>query len=455
MQNRRVRALALSSLLWAMACDDSSWNPQGGLQDLSLLHPLDGDTLSGETGIQFQASPWEGLARVEVLVDGEEVLGASATPFSLPLDVLPWADDSRHSLSLRAAAGDGIFVEAPAIEVWISADSQGPAAYTAFDRRLAEGTVIHALVPAPAGWLLGGERDGAAWLLRIDNRGEALWERVYGESGGRVLAIERSGDGSWLAAGALGGTPWLARLGADGNRIEERLYTEDAPGEVRRMLALPGGDRLLALSVLGAADQPDPVLRRVDGAGVSRWRMDPFSVDYGLVHELRLESDGRITTLLASRDSGDTRTLLARIEESGALVWMEDTGPGEALDLQADSGGYVLAGRLTDNGPALLRRVDAIGQPVDERVVSDEGLLEFRRLLPVGSSWQVLGTRIQDDADMVLARAGFESGLEAIVAHGGSGDQAGMRLLEPLSGGVLLAGEDRGRAWILRTASGL
>jgi hypothetical protein len=118
--------------------------------------------------------------------------------------------------------------------------------------------VFNAVAPLKAGGfaLAGtarskGPAGGAAWVMRLDDRGEPVWEKlltpVKGASANAVLVLA---DGGFIVAGGsiiepgLGQEPeraWIARLGADGALLWTKVF--DAPGDQNlfSIVALPDG----------------------------------------------------------------------------------------------------------------------------------------------------------------------------------------------------------------------
>lgn len=95
--------------------------------------------------------------------------------------------------------------------------------------------------------------DGQGWLLRIDAKGETVWEKRYGGTGYDVFnAVIRHAGNSFVAVGTTrskgpaGGAAWVMRLDAKGEPLWERLLTPVKAATANSVLALADGGLLVA-----------------------------------------------------------------------------------------------------------------------------------------------------------------------------------------------------------------
>lgn len=80
---------------------------------------------------------------------------------------------------------------------------------------------IYCICKVGSDFLLGGTKEGDAWLLKIDSSGDIIWERTYGtaEENEVVYSIERAGD-EFLLGGSTtskGGDMLVCRVDSSGN----------------------------------------------------------------------------------------------------------------------------------------------------------------------------------------------------------------------------------------------
>jgi hypothetical protein len=95
--------------------------------------------------------------------------------------------------------------------------------------------------------------DGQGWLLRVDGKGETVWEKRYGGVGYDVFnAIVRHAGGGFVAMGTTrskgpaGGAAWVMRLDEKGEPAWERLLTPVKGATANSVLALADGGLLIA-----------------------------------------------------------------------------------------------------------------------------------------------------------------------------------------------------------------
>ena len=94
--------------------------------------------------------------------------------------------------------------------------------------------------------------DGQGWVLRVDGKGETVWEKRYGGTGYDVFnAIARHGQGGFVAVGTTrskgpaGGAAWVMRLDEKGEPVWERLLTPVKGATANSVLMLADGGLLV------------------------------------------------------------------------------------------------------------------------------------------------------------------------------------------------------------------
>jgi hypothetical protein len=229
-----------------------------------------------------KADGTSGLTAVDELPDGGFVAAGSTTVRSagqydgwvLRLDrdgKLLWAKTfggaEEEALFAVAALRDGGAIATGAY----GADGQGwllrlgPNGEVVFDKRYggAGYDVFNAVVPLRDGTFVAtgttrskGPAGGAAWVMRLDAKGDPMWERlltpVKGASANTILALA---DGGFLVAGGsivepgLGSETeraWIARLGADGAVLWTKVFEGKGNENLFSVVALPDGGFALA-----------------------------------------------------------------------------------------------------------------------------------------------------------------------------------------------------------------
>ena len=94
--------------------------------------------------------------------------------------------------------------------------------------------------------------DGQGWVLRIDAKGETVWEKRFGGAGYDVFnAVVRHGTSGFVAAGTTrskgpaGGAAWVMRLDGKGEPVWEKLLTPVKGAVANSVLPLADGGLLV------------------------------------------------------------------------------------------------------------------------------------------------------------------------------------------------------------------
>ncbi|MBM4343384.1 MAG: hypothetical protein FJ100_08400 [Deltaproteobacteria bacterium] len=144
--------------------------------------------------------------------------------------------------SSQGAGGfDGWLLRVTADGVQISSKPMGGSADDAFTaiRSTADGGSVVAGYTSSAG---GGGQDG--WLVRLDAKGNVLWQHTYGMANDQSITDVAVLDDGSLAAVGLNGTsyPWTAWLfHADANGLLKFAETTPDTPYLRAVAAVPGG----------------------------------------------------------------------------------------------------------------------------------------------------------------------------------------------------------------------
>ena len=79
-----------------------------------------------------------------------------------------------------------------------------------------------------------GAGDGDCWLLKVDDKGDTLWTRTYGESGSDVgCFVQETSDGGYVITGSKTSVEegdkdvWLFKTDSQGELLWEKSYGKD------------------------------------------------------------------------------------------------------------------------------------------------------------------------------------------------------------------------------------
>ncbi len=202
------------------------------------------------------------------------------------------------------------------------------------------------------------------WLVKTDASGNALWNRTYG--GGSLdsaEAVVQTVDGGYLIAGATwsvgagNGDVWLIKTDVSGNVQWNRTYGGTGADMAHALLRTnDGGYAVAAYTESYGAGASDFWLIRVDASGNMQWNKTYGGRRADWPQAMVQSVDGRyaIVGYTESLGAGASDFWLVNTDASGNALWNQTYGGtgsdwAEAL-VQADDGGYAIAGRTASFG---------------------------------------------------------------------------------------------------------
>ena len=180
---------------------------------------------------------------------------------------------------------------------------------------------------------LRGGQDG--WVLRLDNEGALLWQRCLGGSdfdflgdvavlanGGVIVCGETNSTDGDVQSSIGGGDAWLVRLSDDGDLLWQRCYGGSAGDGFGSVLQHENGTYTLA-GGSASSDGDVPGIQGVFDCWLLQLEPDFTSVSESVVVvELQLAPNPATTSLSVQHDV-PTRATLTIHDARGALVRME------------------------------------------------------------------------------------------------------------------------------------
>lgn len=178
----------------------------------------------------------------------------------------------------------------------------------------------------------GGDYD--AYLIRISNSGEKVWEKTFGGAGDdNVQVIREAGDGGCLMAGRTcaqrsgDDNIYLVKTDSSGNMVWEKTVGGRGPDFIKEMRPTGDGGWVLAGTTGSFQGWENIYLFKVDASGQLAWErsLGGDNHDYGI--SVLQEADGGFLVL------GDTRpfeegssALLIRTNAQGEKIWEKTFG---------------------------------------------------------------------------------------------------------------------------------
>jgi len=248
------------------------------------------------------------------------------------------------------------------------------------------------------GYLFAGDRgssDGGddAWLVRVDESGETQWNRTYGGDGDdSANAVVETSDGGYLFAGytvsseGAGGNAWLVKVDDSGEARWSQTYRESATGSATAedIIKTSDGEYLLAGTTNPQDSETDfALIVKLDDSGERQWSRTYSGADQSGVSTVVETGDGNylFAGLFNSFERDGIQPWLVKIDRSGEMQWSDtypEAGSGLVHDVvETNTGNYAFAGNRhsteTDTSGAWLGAVDPEGEMQWSQTYSGQG----------------------------------------------------------------------------------
>ncbi len=302
---------------------------------------------------------WVSVATVLVLSTGVCPSGQCASPITWDRTFGGRGDDGADSVWVTrdggyVVAGHTSSKGAGSWDVWVLRLS--PAGDLLWDRTFGgEGfdAAYSVAETKDGGYIVGGitREKGArgsdgddALVLRLDARGELLWQRRFGGAGrDGIRCVRQTSDGGYIAAGSTysGGEDargaWVLKLGPDGKVQWQRTY-----GGLSSVYAMEAGD---GGYLLGGWTDEGICVTKLDEEGHVSWRRV-------------LGERGRVPSIVRTRDGDwlvatDQPATVAKLSRSGKVLWrreVDEQASAPVLAAELASRGYIIVAPDTRQG---------------------------------------------------------------------------------------------------------
>jgi len=232
------------------------------------------------------------------------------------------------------------------------------------------------------GYLIGAVRRNKnnkefdIWLLRIDEDGNVLWNKTYGnDKYDDVYAIIKAIDGGYIILGVTifygPISTWILKINETGEVEWNKTYSY---GIAKSIIPSHDGYIIVGWTEEAETEKTKLWLVKINESGSVEWNK---TYDYLGCHAITQSSDGGYMLLGGTR-SNETGIdiLLIKIDEEGNIIWNKTYGEkGDDFGfsiIHASNNGYVIVGRTTSFG--------ADGVDILLMKVSEDGELEWVRI---------------------------------------------------------------------------
>jgi len=214
----------------------------------------------------------------------------------------------------------------------------------------------------------GTESKGAGyadfWVIKLNARGNKIWDKTYGESGDDVAtSIQQTKDGGYIVAGSTQSKGagnydfWVIKLDTRGNKIWDKTYSGGYWDEANSIQQTEDGGYIVAgrAASKGAGGADFWVIKLAE-EGNKIWDKTYGGNDWDYANSIQQTEDGGyiVAGYTASKGAGGTDFWVIKLDARGDIIWDKTYGGNnsdEAYSIQqTKDGGYIVAGKTESKG---------------------------------------------------------------------------------------------------------
>ncbi len=266
------------------------------------------------------------------------------------------------------------------------------------------------------GFLLGIESDSFgrgnydAWIIKLNAQGDKQWEKTFGSaSGDSIESIQEISDGGYVLAGwSMGldafGDAWLLRIDLNGNKQWEKTFGGSGTEYIYSLVSASDGGYLLSgYTNSWNASCTDGWIVKTDNKGNEEWSRKFGSSGCDEIHAGKRTLDGGyIFTGTYKYD-----TWLLKINANGNKQWEKTFGGSSSSSIETGWGveqtltqGYIIVGSTTQNNgntDGWLIKTDGRGKEIWNKMYGSSASESFSDVvLGVDTGYAMVGSRYDD-----------------------------------------------------------
>ena len=204
----------------------------------------------------------------------------------------------------------------------------------------------------------GDDYYGDAWIIKLNNQGNIVWDRTYGGKGyDWANSIIQTTDGGFAVAGesSISHGAWIIKLDSKGNIAWDTTYSGGKYNYFKANCIIQTTDGGYAVAGSTGA-LSDVCITKLDSQGNIVWDRTYGGSDDDEAHSIIQTTDGgfMVAGFTRSKGSGRADFWIIKLDSKGTLVWDRTYGGSyedEAHSLiQSTDGGFMVAGSSKSKG---------------------------------------------------------------------------------------------------------
>jgi hypothetical protein len=196
-----------------------------------------------------------------------------------------------------------------------------------------------------------------AWVLKLDNTGNVVWQKSYGGTEGEehaLSSIQQTADGGYIVAGwaesfSSSGDAWILKLDGSGNVQWQKTYGGTSWDDAESIQQTADGGYIVAGWAGSFSSSNDVWVLKLDSSGNVQWQKTYGGTSSEYAESIQQTADGGyIVAGWAGSFSGSNDVWVLKLDANGNIVWQRAYGGINSYYTssiqQTSDGGYVAAG---------------------------------------------------------------------------------------------------------------
>jgi len=322
-----------------------------------------------------------------------------------------------------------------------------------------------------------GEED--AWILKLDNQGNLLWEKTFGGSDEDVaIYIIQTTDGGYAISGyteskgAGESDAWILKLDKEGNLNENSEapesteksemvtwdktfgWSNEDDGAYSLIQTNDGGYAVAGWTYFRDVNYYDVGVMKLDYTGNIEWDQTFGGSGYDKAYSIIQTTDGGyvIAGETSFRAAEEYDVFIIKLDSQGDMIWVKtyggsDSDKAESI-IQTTDGGYAIAGYTESKGAGRLDfwliKLDSQGNMIWDKTYGGNGIDRAYSLIQTTDGGYAVGgwteSKGAGSSDAWVIKIDNQGNIVWDKTYGGNGEEVANSLIQTTDGGYAVAG---------------